>query len=99
VSRIDYEFYRNKVMSAEEAVKHIKHGDSIGFSGFTGAGYPKEVPQVLADRIKAAHAAGEEFSIRVLDGRVHRPRTRRCLADTGGVSSACPTSPTRSCGR
>ena len=90
MSRIDYEFYRNKVMSAEEAVKHIKHGDSIGFSGFTGAGYPKEVPQVLADRIKAAHAAGEEFSIRVWTGASTAPELDGALADTGGVSFRMP---------
>jgi acyl-CoA hydrolase len=32
-----------KVVPAEEAAAHIRHGDTVGMSGFTGAGYPKEV--------------------------------------------------------
>ncbi|MGE8373748.1 MAG: hypothetical protein ACN6N5_00225, partial [Diaphorobacter nitroreducens] len=45
-------------MSAAEAAALIPAGANIGMSGFTGAGYPKQVPQALAARIEAEHAAG-----------------------------------------
>jgi succinyl-CoA:acetate CoA-transferase len=90
VSRIDYEFYRSKITTADEAVKHIKDGDSVGFSGFTGAGYPKEVPVALASRMKAAHDAGEEFKIRLWTGASTAPELDGALAETGGVSFRMP---------
>jgi acetyl-CoA hydrolase len=33
----------NKVCSAEELVKYFPNGTYIGWSGFTGVGYPKYV--------------------------------------------------------
>ena len=48
MSRIANDKYRDKVMSAEEAAKLIKNGDRVGFSGFTGSGYPKALPEALA---------------------------------------------------
>jgi len=90
VSRIAYEFYKNKVMTPDEAVKHITHGDSIGFSGFTGAGYPKVVPQALAARIRAAREAGDDFDVRVWTGASTAPELDGALADTGGVSFRMP---------
>ena len=39
---------RDKVMSAEEAVQFVNHGDTVGMSGFTGAGYPKAMPGAIA---------------------------------------------------
>ena len=56
------------IMSADEAAAKINPGDQIGFSGFTGAGYPKEFPQALARRIKEAHDRGEEFKVNVMMG-------------------------------
>ena len=43
-----------KIMSAEEAAALIRSGDQVGMSGFTGSGYPKEVPIALARRIAEA---------------------------------------------
>ena len=40
-----------KIMSADEAASLIRSGDQIGMSGFTGSGYPKEVPVALARRM------------------------------------------------
>ena len=44
MSRISCPVLAAKVAEAEEAVAYIHHGDNVGFSGFTGAGYPKAVP-------------------------------------------------------
>ena len=37
-----------KIMSAAQAAQLIPVGANVGMSGFTGAGYPKAVPQALA---------------------------------------------------
>jgi succinyl-CoA:acetate CoA-transferase len=39
-----------KIMTAEEAAFLIKDGMTVGTSGFTPSGYPKEVPMALAKR-------------------------------------------------
>ena len=54
----------DKVVTAEEAAKMIKDGDTIGCSGFTPSGYPKAVPLALAERVKA----GEKIKVNVLTG-------------------------------
>lgn len=43
----------SKVMSASEAAhKFFRTGMTVGFSGFTPAGYPKVVPIALADMVE-----------------------------------------------
>jgi len=59
---------RRKIMSAEAAAALIPAGANVGTSGFTGAGYPKAVPQALAQRIKLLHADGEDFQIGLWTG-------------------------------
>ncbi len=59
MSRIANAEFRSKVCSAEDAAKIIKNGMNVGFSGFTGAGYPKAVPVALAAQIKAATIAAK----------------------------------------
>ena len=55
MSRITCPVLAAKVVAAEEAVAHIHDGDNVGFSGFTGAGYPKAVPAALAATMIRAH--------------------------------------------
>lgn len=50
--RIQHPGLAQKIMSAAEAAALIPAGANIGMSGFTGAGYPKQVPQALAARIE-----------------------------------------------
>ena len=57
-----------KVMTAEEAAAYVNNGDIIGFSGFTPAGCPKDVPTAIAARAEAEHAAGREFKIEMYTG-------------------------------
>lgn len=49
---------KSHIMSADEAATLIPAGAQVGISGFTGAGYPKAVPQALALRIESLHPAG-----------------------------------------
>ena len=90
MTRILSEKYRSKVMGAEEAARLIKNGDTIGFAGFTGSGYPKVIPGALAAEIKAAHGRGEEFKVNVLTGASTAPELDGALADVGGVAMRMP---------
>ena len=89
-SRIENASFRNKVTTAEEAAKLIKHGMNVGFSGFTGAGYPKEVPIALAAQIKEAHERGEEFMIGMWTGASTAPELDGALAEVDGISFRTP---------
>lgn len=80
----------HKVMSAEEAAALIPAGANVGMSGFTGAGYPKAVPQALAKRIEALHAAGQPFKIDLWTGASTAPELDGALAKVGGVEMRMP---------
>jgi len=90
MSRIQDEQYRAKVMSAEDAARLIKNGDNVGFSGFTGAGYPKAVPVALAAQIKAAHERGDEFMIGCWTGASTAPELDGELAAVDGIKYRMP---------
>jgi succinate CoA transferase len=57
-----------RFMTAEEAACFVKHDDNVGFSGFTPAGSPKEVPTAIAKMAEEEHAAGRPFKIGVYTG-------------------------------
>ena len=57
-----------KFVTAEEAASYVNDGDIVGFSGFTPAGCPKEVPTAIAKRAEALHAEGKEFKIGMYTG-------------------------------
>ncbi len=59
---------KEKSMTAEEAAKLIRNGETLGASGFTPAGYPKAVPIALAKRAEALHESGEDFKINLFTG-------------------------------
>lgn len=63
-SRILHPGLRRKIMSADEAATLIHHGDNVGMSGFTGAGYPKSVPPALARRIEHGNQGGRRIASR-----------------------------------
>ncbi len=79
-----------KVVDAEQAAAHIRHGDTVGMSGFTGAGYPKAVPQALARRITAAHDAGDPFRVDVWTGASTAPELDGALAAADGIELRLP---------
>ncbi|WP_159101487.1 hypothetical protein [Paenarthrobacter aurescens] len=86
-------------MSAEQAAALIKPGMTVAMSGFTGAGYPKAVPQALAARMDAAVAAGEPFQIKVLTGASTAPNSTPPWPKPTAWNSGCHTSPTLRCGK
>jgi len=88
--RIAHAGLASRLMSAEQAAALIQPGMAVGMSGFTGAGYPKAVPQALAARIEAAHERGESFAIRILTGASTAPELDGVLARAGGIEFRLP---------
>ncbi len=82
--------FKAKVMTAEDAAAMVQPGATIGFAGFTGAGYPKVFPTALANRIKAAHERGEEFKINMFTGASTAPELDGVLADADGINFRTP---------
>lgn len=77
-------------LTADEAAAFVKHGTTVGFSGFTPAGAAKVVPLAIARRAKALHADGEPFQIRVLTGASTGPELDDALAEAEAVSWRAP---------
>lgn len=44
--------YLNKLTKAEDLIDLFPNGTYVGWSGFTGVGYPKKVPTALADHVE-----------------------------------------------
>lgn len=90
MQRISCPALRSRVASAAEAVSHIRDGDSVGMSGFTGAGHPKELPYALAAKAQHAHAVGNDFGIQLWTGASTAPELDGVLAEAGAVRKRLP---------
>lgn len=77
-------------LTAEEAAALIRHGDTVGFSGFTPAGAAKAVPKALAARAKEEHAAGRPFQIGVMTGASTGKSLDGALAEAQAISWRTP---------
>ncbi|MDN5790105.1 MAG: acetyl-CoA hydrolase/transferase family protein [Micrococcales bacterium] len=88
--RIAHLGLRRKIMTADEAAALIEPGDNVGMSGFTGAGYPKAVPQALAARIHAFRTDGHDFRIGVWTGASTAPELDGALAEADGIELRLP---------
>lgn len=89
-SRILNADFRSKIMSASEAAKLILPGETVGMSGFTGAGYPKEIPLALAQHITESNNRGERFRISVWTGASTAPELDGALAKVDGIEMRLP---------
>lgn len=79
-----------KVTSAREAGELIKPGANVGMSGFTGAGYPKAVPQALAERIAEENAQGDPMKVGLWTGASTAPELDGALAEADGIDLRLP---------
>ncbi len=68
----------------------ISHGDVVGFSGFTAAGCPKEIPSAIARRAEQLHAEGVPFQITVISGASSGDAMDGTLARAKAVSRRYP---------
>ncbi|MBF6631690.1 MAG: acetyl-CoA hydrolase/transferase family protein [Comamonas sp.] len=94
--RVRYPQFHNRIMSAEAAAALIPHGANVGMSGFTGAGYPKALPQAIAARAKAEHAQGKPYKINVWTGASTAAECDGVMAEAGALGQRLPfnTDPT-----
>ncbi len=90
MTRIRSSRFQSKVMSADDAAALISDGDQVGFSGFTGSGYPKAVPGALARRVDAVRASGADLRVGLCTGASTAPECDGELAGAGGVSFRMP---------
>src|SRR3974377_12462 len=79
-----------KIMSAEEAAALIKSGDQVGMSGFTGSGYPKEVPVALARHLAEQTIHGDKVQVKLCTGQPTGPELDGALALAGGINLRLP---------
>ena len=94
--RVRYPQFHNLIMSAEQAAAMIPHGVNVGMSGFTGAGYPKALPQAIAERAKAEHAQGKPYKINVWTGASTAAECDGVMAEAHALGQRLPfnTDPT-----
>src|SRR3954471_5058064 len=88
--RIRHPALARKVVPADAAAAMIGPGATVGMSGFTGAGYPKEVPLALAQRIVEANTSGTRFRINVWTGASTAPELDGALAAADGIELRLP---------
>lgn len=63
-SRISRPSLHSKIATAEDCIPFFKNGQSLGWSGFTPAGYPKAVPIALAEYVERNKLQGKlRFSL------------------------------------
>ncbi|KAF2771861.1 hypothetical protein EJ03DRAFT_325118 [Teratosphaeria nubilosa] len=58
-SRVRRPSYLNRLCKAEDLIEHFPHNAYIGWSGFTGVGYPKKVPTALAEHVEKNNLQGK----------------------------------------
>lgn len=51
--------YLKKLAKAEDLIDLFPHNSYIGWSGFTGVGYPKKVPTALAEHVEKNNLQGK----------------------------------------
>lgn len=94
--RVRYPDFLSRIMTAEQAAELIPHGTNVGMSGFTGAGYPKALPQAIATRARAEHAAGKPYRINVWTGASTAAECDGVMAEAQAIGQRLPfnTDPT-----
>jgi succinyl-CoA:acetate CoA-transferase len=94
--RVRYPDFLSRTMTAEQAAELIPHGTNVGMSGFTGAGYPKALPQAIAARARAEHVTGKPYRINVWTGASTAAECDGVMAEAQAMGQRLPfnTDPT-----
>ncbi|MGE5752887.1 MAG: succinate CoA transferase [Deltaproteobacteria bacterium] len=88
--RVKCKELKGKITYATDAAELIKSGYKVGMSGFTGSGYPKLVPQALAEHILREHSRGGKFRIVVMTGASTSSELDGALAMVDGIELRMP---------
>jgi succinyl-CoA:acetate CoA-transferase len=89
-SRIAMPSLEKKIMSAADAARLIGNGTTVGMSGFTGSGYPKEVPLAMAAYMEEEREKGNPFRVKVWTGASTGPELDGALAKADGIEFRLP---------
>ncbi|MDR7301377.1 acetyl-CoA hydrolase/transferase family protein [Haloactinomyces albus] len=89
-SRVRNRHLADRIVEADEAAQLIPAGANVGMSGFTGAGYPKEVPGALAKRLAQANAQGDPMKVSLWTGASTAPELDGALAEAEGIELRLP---------
>src|SRR5690554_8229135 len=73
--------FLDKVVSAEEAASWIEDGMTLGMSGFTLFGEPKEFPRALSER-----GQKEKFKVNLFTGASMGPAADQSMAEAGIIN-------------
>lgn len=57
--RVRYAPYLKKLRTGEQCIDLFKHGQYLGWSGFTGVGAPKVIPTTLVDHVEKNNLQGK----------------------------------------
>lgn len=77
--------FLDKVVSAEEAASWIEDGMTLGMSGFTLFGEPKEFPKALSER-----GQKEKFKVNLFTGASMGPAADQSMAEAGIINKRIP---------
>lgn len=77
---------KKKIVTADKAAKNIKDGMTVATSGFARAGYPKAVPQALAEHIKV----GRRVKINLWTGASVGEELDGALSAVGALGKRLP---------
>lgn len=77
-------------LTAQEAARLIKNGDTVGIGGFSSVGTPKVIPAALAEYAIEEHAAGREFKVGLVTGGATGPQIDTQLAQAKAVKFRTP---------
>jgi succinyl-CoA:acetate CoA-transferase len=88
--RVHNKDLKSRITYATDAAELIKSGYKVGMSGFTGSGYPKLVPQALAEHILREHSKGGKFRIVVMTGASTSSELDGALAMVDGIELRMP---------
>ena len=88
--RVHHPDFLSRALSADQAAALIPHGANVGMSGFTGAGYPKALPQAIAAHAKTEHAAGKPYKINVWTGASTAPEADGVMAEADAIGQRLP---------
>ncbi len=77
--------FLDKVVSAEEAASWVEDGMTLGMSGFTLFGEPKEFPRALSER-----GQKEKFKVNLFTGASMGPAADQSMAEAGIINKRIP---------
>ncbi|ODV93091.1 hypothetical protein PACTADRAFT_52149 [Pachysolen tannophilus NRRL Y-2460] len=74
--RVRYKPYLDKLKTAQECIPYFKNGQYLGWSGFTGVGAPKVIPDALAQHVEDNNLQGK-FGFNLFVGASAGPEESR----------------------